>query len=347
MRKRLSDVFDITFLECVSINRFISPLNLLLYQLRYAFSVALSILKHKPDLVITSGFPHPEGLIAFAVSRMLRKDIILRETHWYWPNTLVARVLWPVHLWAVRKARLIIVPGRRSKQYLKLMGIPQYKIRIVPFYVSVLDVDAHAISVARNLKKELEGKFVILYLGRLIKKKGIDYLIKAFKILKENVNCCLIIAGDGPERRNLENLCRRMEIDDIIFTGVISETDKPGYFEAADVYVYPSITLVTPEEWGVGILEAMSVGKPVIATTATGCALDAIRNGANGYVVPERDAEALYKAIKTIANDANLRKRMGMESEKIIKSIFNYDCAVKAMIQAIGSVYKRKDSTRS
>jgi hypothetical protein len=70
MRKRLSDVFDITFLECVSINKFISPLNLLLYQLRYAFSIALSILKHKPDLVITSGFPHPEGLIAFAVSTL-------------------------------------------------------------------------------------------------------------------------------------------------------------------------------------------------------------------------------------------------------------------------------------
>lgn len=88
----------------------------------------------------------------------------------------------------------------------------------------------------------------------------------------------------------------------------------------------------------------MSVGKPVIATTATGCALDAIRNGVNGYVVPERDSEALYNAIKTIAKDANLRKRMGKESKRIIKSAFNYDRIVEAMAQAIKSVYKQSNS---
>lgn len=110
----------------------------------------------------------------------------------------------------------------------------------------------------------------------------------------------------------------------------------------ADIAVYPSITLRSPEEWSLGVIEAMSVGKPIIATTATGCALDAIRNGVNGYIIPERDSEALYNTIKTLTRDANLRNSMGIESKNIINSAFNYDFAVEAMVQVIDAVYKQR-----
>lgn len=341
---RLSRMFDIAFIRHPSICEYISSKKLLLYKLKFSFGIIRYLFRHNPDLLVTTGMPHVEGFIAFAVSKLLRRPILLRETHWYWPSTFTAKLVWPINLWLTRKTTLLIVPGKRVKKYWELVGINPSKIKIVPFYTSSLEADSYVTALAEVLRSRFRDRIILLCLGRLVKVKGIDYLIKAFAELKEELpNSTLIIAGDGPERSNLENLSKSMGLNDVVFLGAVGremQRYKPAYFMMADIYVCPSVTLKTPEEWSLGVIEAMSVGKPVVATTATGCALDVIRNGVNGYIVRERDPEALYKAIKTIAKDANLRKSMGIESKRVVESIFNYDCAVQAMVQAIKSVYE-------
>ena len=180
------------------------------------------------------------------------------------------------------------------------------------------------IDAAKMLRESLKAKKVILYFGRLIKRKGVDYLIRAFaKLAREYNDVVLIIAGEGDEKRNLQDLCRELNIyDKVHFTGFVKEEDKAMYFIACDVFVCPSVTLGMPEIWGIVVNEAMSVGKPVIATTAVGSAYDLVKNGINGFIVPERDIDALYRAMKLILGNNALMIRMGKESRKIIEKEF-------------------------
>lgn len=342
---RISKIFDITFLRYPSIREYISLKRLIPHKIKFSLKIALYLLKDNPDLLVAPGLPQIEGVMAFLLGKLQRRPIILKDSHWYWPDTCKSRLLWPIGLFLSKNAAILLVPGKRVREYWKRVGISETKIKIGLFYISLLDFSKLDRLIMQTLNEKFGEKLVILYLGRLIKKKGLEYLIQAFARLKKDItDTVLIIVGDGPERNKLEALCSSFNLTDVVFVGSVGERDKLAYFMIANVFVYPSITLETPEEWGLGVIEAMSVGKPVIVTTATGCALDVVQNGINGYIVPERDWQALYKAIKMIANDANLRKSMGIESKKIIKSTFNYDYAVEAMVQAIGSVYKRKDS---
>ncbi|QOR94576.1 glycosyltransferase [Thermosphaera chiliense] len=171
------------------------------------------ILRGRFDVIITTGIPVLESIPAFILAKLLRIPIIVRETHWYWPNTLVAKLAWPINKLMCSNATLVICPGKRAYTYWRLLGIPKEKIKIVHFYTSVLQPTPENVEFAKRLRAEFDDKVIVLYFGRLIKKKGVDYLIKAFaKLEREFENIVLIIAGDGPERQNLENLCGELKV---------------------------------------------------------------------------------------------------------------------------------------
>jgi glycosyltransferase involved in cell wall biosynthesis len=216
-------------------------------------------------------------------------------------------------------------------------------MKIVHFDTSILEVEERHISTAKRLRESLKAEKVILYFGRLIKRKGADYLIRAFaKLVREHDDVVLIIAGEGDEKRNLQNLCRMLNVEDRVhFTGFIKEEDKATYFVACDVFVCPSVTLGMPEIWGIVVNEAMSASKPVIITTAVGCSFDLVKHGVNGYIVPEKDVDALYIALKLVLGDENLRIKMGEASKRIINECFTYSCVFRSLQESIETVLKR------
>ena len=296
----------------------------------------LSLLNGRFNAVVTTGIPVLESVPTFVIAKLLRIPIIMKETHWYWPKTNVSTFTWPINKLMVSNADLVICPGKRAFEYWRSLGIAENKITVVPFYSSELERNTQSEKTELELDSIFENKIVILCFGRLIKKKGIDYLVNAFApIQKEFRNVVLVIAGDGPERQSLQQLCDRLELSNVIFTGAPQENVKSAYFSSSDIYVYPSITLELPEEWPLGVVEAMSIGKPVIVTTATGSAPDVVKQGINGYKVPEKDAAALYKALRRLITDKNLRTAMGVASQKIAKEAFSYDSAVEAFDKAI------------
>jgi glycosyltransferase involved in cell wall biosynthesis len=301
------------------------------------------LLKGRFDVVVTTGIPVLESVPTFVIAKLLRVPIIIKETHWYWPNSLASRFTWPINKLMVSNCNLVICPGKRAYAYWRSVGIPEKKIKIVPFYASVLQVDTQIEKYAIELRSIFGDKIVILYFGRLIKKKGVDYLIRAFaKLQKKSRSVVLVLAGDGPERRNLEKLCGELKLFDVAFIGAVDERIKPAYFLAADIYVYPSITLELPEEWPLGVVEAMSVGKPVIITTAVGSAPDVVYQGINGYIVPEKNVDALYGAIKVLLEDENLRVNAGIASKKTIEQTFTYEQAVEYLNKAIRTTIRNK-----
>lgn len=302
----------------------------------YSFSPLLffHLLLGRYNLFIAGAIGQINTYIAFFVSRLLRKPFIFWDETWYWPCTKLRTLFWPIIIWTLKNAEAIVVPGSKSKDfYLSISAEFNNKIFVAP-NASLLPQNQSIANRAEKLKEmlELKNKKVILYCGRLIKQKGLEYLIDAFKIFqKQNINSVLLVVGGQygcGERYDLQELDVFRDVvgaDKIHFTGWVDTMEKAAYFLLADVVVVPSIFFDEGSEvWGFTVNESMSVGKPVVATTAVGAAHDLIQNGINGYVVPDKNSKALFQAINMTIGTSSKQKKMGAQSLRILEKDFTY-----------------------
>jgi len=220
---------------------------------------------------------------------------------------------------------VLCVVGARVLSFWRKTGVEVDEAEVIHFYASQPVINHTNRAAAQQLREKYSGRKIVLYLGRLIKRKGIDYLLKAFAIVsKEIPEAILIIAGDGPEKRRLQELCEELKVSDVIFTGYVTEEEKAAILLLSDFLVYPTTTIGIPEEWGLAVNEAMSLGKPAIVTNAVGCAFELVKPGVTGFVIPEKDITRLSIAIKRALTDDEGRRRMGKASEDLIKQEYTY-----------------------
>jgi phosphatidylinositol alpha-mannosyltransferase len=154
-----------------------------------------------------------------------------------------------------------------------------------------------------------DGKLNILFVGRLEKRKGFDYLLEAYRLLKpEAPDCRLIQVGPGVRLlKQYEKRVKHYKLPDVHFTGYATYGDLPRYYKTADVVCFPNIGW---ESQGIVLLEAMSTGKPIVASAIDGFT-SVLTNGIEGLAVPPRNAEKLAEAILKLLRDTNLRREMG------------------------------------
>jgi phosphatidylinositol alpha-mannosyltransferase len=154
-----------------------------------------------------------------------------------------------------------------------------------------------------------DGKLNILFTGRLEKRKGVNYLLKAYPQVKEAVpDSRLLIVGPGTRlRKNYEKYVRRHGLKDVVFTGHVPYDDLPRYYKTADVFCAPA---TGSESFGIILLEAMAVGKPIVASSIDGYAR-LVTPGAEGLLVPQRDEKMLAQALISLLSDEPLRQQMG------------------------------------
>ncbi len=154
-----------------------------------------------------------------------------------------------------------------------------------------------------------DGKLNILFVGRLEKRKGVNYLLEAYEQVKKEIpHSRLIIVGPGTRlRHKYEKQVRRSGLKDVIFTGYVKYDELPRYFKSADVFCAPAIGW---ESFGIILLEAMSVGKPVIASNIEGYA-SVLTHMREGILVPPKNSSELAKGIVTLLQDESMRREMG------------------------------------
>lgn len=154
-----------------------------------------------------------------------------------------------------------------------------------------------------------DGKINILFVGRLEKRKGLDHLLKAYnKIKKEYTNCRLIIVGPGVRfRRKYEKYVKRNHLEDVVFVGMVDYDELPRYYKTADIFCSPA---TGRESFGIVLLEAMALGKPIVATNIEGYA-GVITNGEEGYLVSPNDDNELARVLMTLITDKSLRQQLG------------------------------------
>jgi len=167
-------------------------------------------------------------------------------------------------------------------------------------------------------KSHLEGKneVKILYVGRLHKIKGLDYLIKAFAVVNEkHPKTKLIIVGKGDKKEDLVRLAREKKcFKDINFVGEIEHNHLVEYYQKADVFVLPSFS----EGLSNVIMEAMACGLPVIATDVGGNP-ELVKQGKGGFLVHPKNFTDLSNAISELIEKPELRKKMSDFNRNYVK----------------------------
>ena len=169
-----------------------------------------------------------------------------------------------------------------------------------------------------------EGR--VLFVGKLIYYKGLDYLFQAFSQMKTS-KTCLIVVGDGVERERLTYLARQLRITDrVFFLGAVPDSQLPFVYSIADVVVLPSVS--RREAFGIVLLEAMAAGKPVVASAIPGVS-EVVLDGRTGYLVPPRDPVALAAALDSILQDRSIARKMGDEAKRVANSRYDWEHVCK------------------
>jgi len=177
---------------------------------------------------------------------------------------------------------------------------------------------------ARNPKEKysLSGFKVILSLGRLVKRKGQEKIIRLMpRILDAVPNAVFLIAGGGEERENLEQTAQEMQLQDrVIFLGKVKEAELPDLYSACDVFVLTA--LPSKDNWegfGMVCLEAAYFGKPVVVANVGGLP-EAVENEKTGFVV--KNDEELLEKIVLLLKDEESAKKMGEEGKRWVNDKF-------------------------
>ncbi len=210
------------------------------------------------------------------------------------------------------EADRFIVHTERSRRILDLEGVdPARVIKIGP------GVDTEVFAPGTRDRRQFgvgEREFVILFVGWLLPRKGIDFLLLALRELIHDADIAgidvrLLVVGSGPGKDRVDRLVDRIGVrDHVQFAGALPYPRMPEAFRAADVFVLPSIA--TPEwqeQFGMSLIEAMACGVPAV-TTMTGAIPEVV--GDAGVICQPNDFVSLYEALKQLIRDPAERARL-------------------------------------
>lgn len=175
--------------------------------------------------------------------------------------------------------------------------------------------------ISNQFSKKNDSTIVLFAPGRLVVEKGFDIIIKAMKlIIQEKPLVKLIVAGEGPELHRLEKLVEILKLkSSVFFTGWIPQENIRAFYINSDIVLLSS---VYPEPFGRVSIEAMSFGKPLVASDIGGIP-EAVIDGVNGFLVPPGNYSAMAKAVLTLIRDCLLREKMGKAGQEILRRDFN------------------------
>lgn len=169
----------------------------------------------------------------------------------------------------------------------------------------------------------------LLFVGRLVEKKGIEHLIAAMPIvLKTHPDQQLTIVGDGPLNNSLRELCQSYGIaEHVVFTGAVTNQSIPAYLQHSAITIFPSIVAQNGDQEGtpVAVMEALACECATIVSDYPG-ARDIIQDGENGLLVEQKAPDQIATAISYLLNNPDMRIKLGAAGRKTVQR--DYDWSV-------------------
>ena len=197
----------------------------------------------------------------------------------------------------------------------------EQSISVIP-----MGMDSHGMFLPPESANKREN---LLFVGRLVDKKGIEYLLEAMPhILERHPNQTLTIVGDGPLKASLLEQCKKLGIiGNVVFTGSVTNQDIPGYLQAAAITIFPSIVTDSGDQEGtpVAIMEALACACATVVSDYPG-ARDIIEDGKNGLLIKQRAPAQIAEAVNFLLDNPESRKQFGDEGRLGVQQ--NYDWQV-------------------
>jgi phosphatidylinositol alpha-mannosyltransferase len=184
-----------------------------------------------------------------------------------------------------------------------------------------------------------DGKLNIVFMGRLEFRKGINYLLKAFLDVKQQMpNTRLIICGPGTRlRKRYETWVKDVRLQDVVFTGMVNYEQQPSYYRTADIFCAPA---TSRESFGLILLEAMATGRPIVATNIEGFA-SVVTDGEEGLLVPPMTVQPLADAILTLLKDKERRLQMGQKGIVTARK-YSWEDVSKRVLEYYGKIIEQQ-----
>lgn len=310
-----------------------NPLFILLVPIYLICGVAhtLRVVTKSHYDVVCVHWPFPNGIFGILAKAIGKSRLVL--TFHGAEFTLVRQVPFGAKILSffIKNADKVIANSTFTEREIKKI-IP-VNVDVIPFG-STISME----KLEKNLNKQAKEKKVkrILYVGRLIERKGVKYLIEAVTNVARDFSLRLDIIGDGPLFDTLNLQISKSKLKDIAcIHRDVGTKELETYYRNCDVFVLPAVV----DKWGdtegqgVVLLEALTFKKPVIAS-AVGGIFDIIQDGKTGLLVPEKNPVELAKAIKQILSDYKLAKQLGENGFRHAINKFSWKKIINETIKA-------------
>jgi 1,2-diacylglycerol 3-alpha-glucosyltransferase len=211
-----------------------------------------------------------------------------------------------------RSCDLVVAPSAGMRGVLLRLGV-EAPIDVVPNGVDLTPFHTPAQPAERAQFGFTEEDVVLVYVGRLGPEKNLPFLLRSFGgVVQAYDNAKLLVIGDGPERDNLEDRVKHMDIGaNVRFLGAVSYAEVPHYLAMGDAFVTASVTEVHP----LSVIEAMAAGLPVLGIDSPGIG-DTIQDGKTGLLVAEEELASFTAKMVRLVVDGDRRRQMGRQARQ-------------------------------
>jgi glycosyltransferase involved in cell wall biosynthesis len=270
-------------------------------------------IKYKVDILYCLNLT--EKLLATIPAKILGYKIFwmehLRIEKWLLKN--------PYQLFYISLSSLVttITVSNSVKKQLTDLGLKENKVKVI---YNGIDTNNFKPLKILDTKHEIQDIITIGSAGRLNTEKGMDYLIKAFKIVLEKYpNTRLHIAGQGPEENNLKKLVRNLNIENKVkFLGYLADKNIPTFYNKIDIF---ALTSIRRESFGLVAAEAGACEKSSVVTNISGLT-EVVENDETGFVVKSKNIEAIAGALIKLIENKELREKFGRNARQRVLENF-------------------------
>lgn len=279
------------------------------------------------------------GLLAARLSR--RRPAVVASQHSRHPDwmPLATRLVRVTRPWV---DRLVTVSEPVREEIHRHERIARDRVVLIE---NGVDVEAYSPEGPRHLRNQLDPggrSFLVGAMGRLARSKGLPTLVDAARLMADgSPPCRIVVAGEGPDRADLERLIRHHGVEDRVqLVGYCD--DVLAFYRAVDVLAIPSLTEGTPYS----LLEAMACGLPIVATSVGGMPRILTGEGEAGLLVPPEDAGSLARALERLRADGELRGRLGRRARARVVESYNARTMLERYQEVFDEVLRERSRRR-
>jgi glycosyltransferase involved in cell wall biosynthesis len=291
------------------------------------------LLRHKSFAAIHAHWLIPQGLIAISCSSARTRPPILCTSHGgdlfglkdfasQWLKRLV-----------LRRAQHHTVVSQAMKHAEIALGAAPERIDVIP-----MGVDLRGTFIPGQATRSGAS---LLFVGRLVEKKGLAYLLDALPpLLADFPDLTLRIAGDGPDRSTLEQRATSLGVTgNVQFLGRIGNDQLPALYQHAEIVVFPSVTAYSGDQEGFGLVAVEALGcECALVATDLPAMKDFLEDGVNALVVPQKDPLGLTRALRTLLEDPTLRADLGKRGRLSVLDRFDWSVIAERYARIIHDV---------